>query len=110
MLSTSAATVGLKVGTSVPVLSLPRFIEFTRLSAGQSAGVIGGGGLMQVSGASQFLSAANAGGVLFGVRYAGVFNVASAGTFRLMYGGTASTAASPVHIMAGSYLKAIRLK
>lgn len=110
MMSTSAATVGLKVGTSVPPLSLPRFINFRRYSAGQSAGILGGGGLLQVSGASQQLSAANAGGVLFGVKFDGIFNVASAGTFRLMYAGMASTAASPIHIMAGSYMKAIRLK
>lgn len=110
LLSTSAATVGLKAGCSVPVLSLPRYMEFARLSTGQSAGFLGGGGLMQVSGTSQFLSAANVGGVLVGARYYALFNVASAGTFRMQYGGTASTAASPVHIMPGSYMKAIRLK
>ena len=110
LVSASAATVGFKGGCSVPVLSLPRYLEFLRLSTGQSAGVMGGGGLLQVSGASQLLSLANLGGVLVGITYQGVFNVASAGTFRMMYAGIASTAASPVHIMPGSYMKAIRLK
>jgi hypothetical protein len=110
LVSASAATVGFKGGCSVPVLSLPRFLQFTRISQGQSAGMIGGGGLLQVSGASQQLSLAALGGVLVGITYQGVFNVASAGTFRMMYAGIASTAASPVHIMPGSYMKAIRLK
>jgi hypothetical protein len=110
LVSASAATVGFKGGCSVPVLSLPRYLEFLRVSQGQSAGAMGGGGLLQVSGASQQLSLAALGGVLVGITYQGVFNVASAGTFRMMYAGIASTAASPVHIMPGSYLKAIRLK
>jgi hypothetical protein len=110
LVSTSVATTGLRAGVSVPPLSLPRYMEFRRLSTGQSAGVIGGGGLLQVSGASQLLSLANLGGVLVGVPFEAVFNVASAGTVRIMYAGIASTAASPVHIMAGSYIRAVRLK
>jgi len=110
LVSASAATVGFKGGCSVPVLSLPRYFEFLRLSQGQSAATMGGGGLLQVSGSSQLLSLAALGGAIVGITYQGVFNVASAGTFRMQYAGIASTAASPVHIMPGSYLKAIRLK
>jgi hypothetical protein len=110
LVSTSVATAGLRAGVSVPPLSLPRYLQFTRLSTGQSAGVMGGGGLLQVSGQSILLSLANLGGVLVGVPFYGVFNVASAGTVRIMYAGIASTAQSPVHIMAGSYIKAVRLK
>lgn len=110
LVSTSAATVGFKGGCSVGVLSLPRYMEFQRISGGQSAGIMGGAGLMQVSGTSQFLSLAALGGVLVGIKYTALFNVASAGTFRMQYAGIASTAASPVHIMPGSYLRAVRLK
>jgi hypothetical protein len=111
LLSTSAATVGLRMGWSVPPLSTPRYGFFTRQSVGQSAGVAGGGGLLQVSGQSINMSITGTPGlgVPFGVRVEGIMNVASAGTIRLMYAGIASTAASPIHIMPGSYLKAVKI-
>jgi hypothetical protein len=37
-------------------------------------------------------------------------DVASAGTARLMFAGVASTAASPHHILNGTYMLAYRLK
>jgi len=110
--STSATTVGLRAGYSVPPLSTPRFGAFTRFSGGQSAGFAGGAGQLQVSGASIFMSITGAGpaGGVYVVNFQHVMNVASAGTVRLMYAGIASTTASPIHLMPGSYLKAIRLK
>lgn len=110
-LSTSAATVGLRMGWSVPPLSTPRMGFFTRYSAGQSAGIAGGGGLLQVSGQSILMSITGTpgAGTPYIVKVEAQMNVASAGTIRLMYAGIASTAASPQHIMPGSYLKAIKI-
>jgi hypothetical protein len=110
--STSATTVGLRLGYSVPPLSTPRFGYMNRASGGQSAGFAGGAGLLQVSGQSVFMSITGAGpaGGVYVVDFLHVMNVASAGTVRLMYAGIASTTASPIHLMPGSYLKAIRLK
>jgi len=110
--STSATTVGLRLGYSVPPLSTPRFGIFNRVSGGQSAGMAGGAGLLQVSGQSVFMSMTGVGptGGVYVVDFKHVMNVASAGTVRLMYAGIASTTASPIHLMPGSYLKAIRLK
>jgi len=110
--STSATTVGLRLGYSVPPLSTPRFGYMNRASGGQSAGFAGGAGQLQVSGASVFMSITGAGpaGGVYVVDFKHVMNVASAGTVRLMYAGIASTTASPIHLMPGSYLKAIRLK
>jgi hypothetical protein len=110
LISTSVGTVGLNMGCSVAPLSTPRFLRFGRLSAGQSAGYLGGGGMMQVSGSSVFLSAANVGGVLVGIEVMGVFNVASAGIFQLQAKGLASVAASPLHIMPGSFLLCHKIK
>jgi len=110
--STSATTVGLRLGASVPPLSLPRYFNILRTSGAQSAGVIGGGGLMQVSGSSANVSVAGVGpaGGAFPVSFNYMFNVASAGTFRLQYAAIASATASPMHVLAGSYFKAFRVK
>lgn len=110
-LSTSATTVGLRMGYSVPPLSTPRFGYFCRLSGGQSAGIAGGAGQLQVSGASINMSITGAGpaGGVYVITSKHVMNVASAGTVRLMYAGIASTTASPIHIMPGSYLKGIKI-
>lgn len=110
--STSATTVGLRFGTSVTPLSLPRYFQIIRTSGAQSAGAIGGAGIMQVSGTSVNASIAGVGPAAgpFPVYFNYVFNVASAGTFRLKFAGIASTAASPLHVLAGSYFKAFRLK
>jgi hypothetical protein len=110
LVSTSVATAGLRLGCSVTPLSSPRWLRFNRVSGGQSGGIMGGGGLMQVSGSSTLLSLANTGSTQAGVGYKGIFNVASSGTFRLQYGGIASVTASPINIMPGSYMKAFRLK
>jgi hypothetical protein len=109
--STSATTVGLRLGYSVPPLSTPRFGYMNRASGGQSAGFAGGAGLLQVSGQSVFMSITGAGpaGGVYVVDYLHVMNVASAGTIRLMYGGIASTTASPIHLMPGSYMKAVKI-
>lgn len=111
-MSTSATTVGLRMGYSVPPLSTPRFGQITRYSGGQSAGIAGAAGLLQVSGNSIFMSMTGVGpaGGVFVIQAQHVMNIASAGTIRPMYAGIASTAASPIHILPGSYLKAIRLK
>lgn len=111
LVSTSAGGGGIRIGCSVPPLSTPRFIVFDTASALQQSAVAPtGGGQMQVSGASLFLSITSAvdGGVV-PVRFDGLFNVASAGTFRLMAAGIASTAASPLHVVGGYYI-AYRLK
>jgi hypothetical protein len=110
--STSATTVGLRMGYSVPPLSFPRFGYMNRASGSQSAGFAGGAGQLQVSGQSVFMSITGTGptGGVHIVEFKHVMNVASAGTVRLMYAGIASTTASPIHLMPGSYLKAIRLK
>lgn len=110
--STSATTVGLRMGLSVPVLSTPRFGYINRISGGQSAGAGAGVGNLQISGSSVFMSITTVGptGAVFVTEYKFIANVASAGTFRLQYGGIASTVASPIHIMPGSYFKAVRLK
>ena len=110
-LSTSATTVGLRMGWSVPPLSTPRMGFMTRYSVGQSAGIAGGGGLLQVSGQSINMSITGTpgAGTPYMVKVEAQMNVASAGTIRLMYAGILSTAASPIHIMPGSYLKAIKI-
>jgi len=110
LVSASAGGVGLKAGVSTNVLSLPRYIEFWRISTGQSAGGMGGAGILQVSGTSQYLSAAALGGTNVGVNFRAILNVASAGTFRIMAAGIASTVANPIHIRAGSYMIVRKLK
>ena len=49
-------------------------------------------------------------GAVFIVTATHVMNVASAGTVRPMYAGILSTAASPIHILPGSYLRAVKLR
>jgi hypothetical protein len=112
LFSTSATTVGLRFGASVPPLSTPRAFMISRMSGAQSAGIIGGAGLFPVSGSSVLASVAGVGPAAgaFPVTMKAILNVASAGTFRLQYGGIASTAASPIHILPGSYFKAFRIK
>lgn len=110
LVSTSVATAGLKMGCSVAPLSSPRFIRFDRASTGQSGGVLAGAGQLQLSGTSQFFSAANLGGLVNMVDIKAVLNVASAGIFQIQACGIASTAASPLHIMPGSYLICTKLK
>jgi hypothetical protein len=112
LMSTSAATAGLRMGFSVPPLSLPRYTKIIAGSAAQSATIAGGGGQLQVSGQSIMLSITGIGpaGAAVPVKFDAIFNVASAGTVRLMACGIASTAASPLHIMAGTYMIAYRIK
>lgn len=110
--SASATTVGLRLGLSVPPLSTPRHGIVTRYSGGQSGNIAGAAGNLQISGSSVFMSMTGTGPAagVFVVTSKHVFNVASAGTVRVQYAGIASTTASPIHLMPGSYLKAIRLK
>jgi hypothetical protein len=110
--STSAATVGLRFGMSVAPLSTPRLFSFTRMSGAQSATGAGAGGVMQVSGSSVLLSLGTFGVALVAnpVTVKAMFNVASAGTVTFQYAGIASTAASPIHVLPGSYFKAFRIK
>lgn len=112
LFSTSATTVGLRLGTSAPPLSTPRAFAFSRYSGGQSGGIAGGAGQLQVSGSSANMSITGTGpaGGVCPVVVKAVFNVTSAGTFRFQFAGIASTAASPMHILPGSYFKAFRLK
>jgi hypothetical protein len=112
LISTSAATAGLKMGFSVPVLSTPRYTKIIAGSAGQSATVAGGGGQLQISGSSALLSITGIGpaGAAVPVKFDAMFNVASAGTFTLQACGIASTAASPMHFLPGSYMIAYRIK
>lgn len=109
--STSAAGAGLRMGWSVPPLSTPRFGRFILASGAQSAGIGGGAAAVQVSGNSILLSATTmVAGAATPVTFRYIFDVASAGTIRLMACGIASTTASPLQILAGSYFKAFRLK
>lgn len=112
LISTSAATAGLRAGFSVPPLSLPRYAKFIAGSAAQSATIAGGAGQLPVSGQSITLSITGIGpaGAAVPVKFDAFFNVASAGTVNLMACGIASTAASPLHIMAGSYMICYRVK
>ena len=112
LVSTSAATTGIKAGFSVPPLSLPRYTQFVYGSAAQSAGAKTGGGQLQVSGQSANISTTGIGpaGAAVPIQFNAFFNVASAGTVRLMACGVASTAASPLHIMAGTYMICYRVK
>jgi hypothetical protein len=67
---------------------------------------------MQVSGSSVLLSMtsmAPAGGIAV-VGFTGIFNTTSSGTVRLQYAGVASTAASPITILAGTHMMCYRLK
>lgn len=111
LVSTSATTVGLRAGLSVTPLSTPRYIKFVGGSAAQSATVAGGGGQLQVSGNSIMLSLTGIGaaGAAIPINFNGLFNTTSAGTIRLMTCGIASTAASPLHIMPGTYMVCKRL-
>jgi hypothetical protein len=113
LLSTSAAGAGLKIGASCPPLSSPRMILIDSLSAGGQGSVAGlkAGGQLQVSGASTWLSQVSTNGmsVPAAIEFKAMFNVASAGTFRMMAAGIASTTASPINIMGG-YMKCWRLK
>lgn len=111
VVSTSAATAGVRAGFSVTPLSLPRLANFIGASAGQSAGVRIGAGQLQVSGSSVILSlAATGAGTPTQIKFDAIFNVASAGTVRLQACGIASTAASPLHIMPGTYMICYRVK
>jgi hypothetical protein len=113
LLSTSAAGAGLKIGASCPPLSSPRMILIDSLSAGGQGSVAGlkAGGQLQVSGASTWLSQVSTNGmsVPAAIEFKAMFNVASAGTFRMMAAGIASTTASPINIMGG-FMKCWRLK
>lgn len=109
--STSAIGAGLKLGTSVAPLSTPRFIWMNAGIGTQSALARPGGGLLQVSGNSaNFSIASTAANTPFVNEFRAIFNVASAGTFRMMYSPIASATASPMHVLPGSYFKAFRLK
>ena len=113
LMSTSAAGAGMKMGYSVPPLSLPRYTRIMIGSAAvQSAAVGGAAGQLQVSGTSVIMSVT--GGFVAGaphpIKFDAVFNVASAGTFRVKACGIASTAASPLHILPGSYMICFRIK
>jgi hypothetical protein len=112
MFSTSATTVGLKLGTSVPPLSTPRIFTMTRMLGTQTSTLLAGAGVLQVSGNSVNTSIAALGPAagVSPVLIKAIFNVASAGTFRLMFAGIASTAQSPIQAMEGSYFKAFRIK
>ena len=72
----------------------------------------GGVGLVQISGSSVLLSITGVGpaGGVFVVEWQHVMDVASAGTVRLQWAGIASTTASPMHILAGSYMRCVKLK
>ena len=109
--STSAITAGLKIGTSVPPLSTPRYIWHVGGIGTQSALSRGGGGLLQVSGSSANYSVAStAAGTPFVNKFDAIFNVASAGTFRMQFAPIASATASPMHILPGSFMRAFRIK
>ena len=109
--STSAITAGLKIGTSVPPLSTPRYIWHVGGIGTQSAANRGGGGLLQVSGSSANYSVAStAAGTPFVNKFDAIFNVASAGTFRMQFAPVASATASPMHILPGSFMRAFRIK
>lgn len=112
VLSTSAAGAGLRMGFSVPPLSTPRMAAFTRMCAQQSAALTGGAGAPPVSGSSIILSLTSItpAGAPYFVTFSAIMDVASAGTIRLMYAGVASTAASPHHVLGGTYMMAFRLK
>lgn len=107
-------TAGLRLGFSTPPLSTPRFAVFDGVSApAQSVGGLRAGAQMAVSGSNVILSvtssqfAAAGSAVPFG--FEGIFNVASAGTFRLQAANVASATQSPTHINGG-YMIAYRLK
>ncbi len=109
--STSAVSAGLRAGWSVPPLSTPRFGYFQMLTAAQSAAGVRGGGQLQVSGSSVYLSVPLApAGSPHMVNFDFIMDVASAGTIRLQFGGINSTAQSPIHILPGAYIFARRLK
>jgi hypothetical protein len=112
LMSTSAATVGLRMGWSVPPLSTPRFAGFKRICAQQSAVGSHGAGQLQVSGTSTILSLTSTtpAGALFFVEFTAMMDVASAGVAALKFAGIASTAASPIHLLNGTYMMAYRLK
>jgi len=109
--STSATNAGFKLGLSVPPLSTPRFYTANFTTGSQSAVAPGAAGLMQVSGSSTLLSiTSNAAGAVNSFTLDALFNVASAGTVRVMFAGMASTAQSPAQILAGTHMIAFRLK
>lgn len=115
MLSTTAVNAGLKAAFSVPPLSAPTGVVYGDAPLSVAGAIAARGGLRgqgaQVSGSSIFLSAISTpAGSVFPLTFGGVFNIASAGTIRLQLGGVASTAASPLHIIAGSHLIAYRLR
>jgi hypothetical protein len=112
---TSSPTAGLRVGFSVPPLSTPRVVILDAASTGafaQSAAGMQVGGQLQVSGPSVFLSLTSsqaAVGSAQPIRFEGLFNVASAGTFRVMVAVVNSASGSAAHIN-GAWMMAFRLK
>lgn len=115
LLSTSAANAGLKAAMSVPPLSAPTGAVWGNAPVSVGALAAAGGAMNgfgnQVSGNSVFLNRVSTpAGSVFPLMWGGTFNIASAGTIRLMLAGVASTTASPLHILAGSHLIAYRLR
>jgi prefoldin subunit 5 len=113
LFSTSAAGAGFRLGLSVPPLSGARgaYIIHAGTSGNiQSATGVVAVGQMHVCATSTILSSTSTpAGTVFPVLIHGTMFVASAGTAQWSMGGIASTAQSPIHILAGSYLIARRL-
>jgi hypothetical protein len=111
LVSTSSPTAGLRLGFSVPPLSLPRLVVIDAVSGnGQSVGGVRAGAQLQVSGNSIILSmtSSNWGGAV-PVQFEGIFNTTSSGTFRVMAANVGSATGSPNHYVGG-YMIAYRLK
>lgn len=116
--STSAVGAGLRVGTSVAggLAAAPRFMRVEAAGGPaanvQSAAALHAYGLVATSGTTVLMSLTSAGGaagVGFPVRLEGMILASAAGSFQIAAAGIASTAASPLHVMAGSYIFAYRI-
>jgi hypothetical protein len=110
--TTSSPTAGLRLGFSVPPLSTPRFVAIDTVSGtAQSAGGVRAANMLQVSGNSIILSMTSSQFTTSGVpvQFEGIFNVASAGTFRVMAANVGSATGSPNNY-TGGYMICHRLK
>lgn len=115
--SVSAVAAGLLFGTSVSggLAAGPRFMYVETVQGTvnpQSAvGALRGFGLIGQSGLTTILSCTSiaSAGLAFPIWFNGTVQASASGNVQIAAGGIASTAASPLVILAGSYIKAFRL-
>ena len=103
MVSTSATTVGMKLGASVPPLSSPKFMW----ARGQS---FDDQGSLAVSANSAPISMLSVVAGLGFLEIRAIMNTTSSGVVQFTGAAIASATASPLHIISGSYMKAFRIK